>query len=296
MLFQELVQVLHSQGYTITSFLHCNSCFDLAAKKQGQTLLLKVLANIDALRPEAAFELKKLARIFKAAPLIIGERSKAFQLGEGVVYDRFGLNAVSLKTFNLMLAGEMPCVRYFKGKTSVELDSTELQKKRKQLNYSLTELAEKIGVVRESLHRYEKGVKASLETGRKLEKILACSLIKEINVFSEPEIELGKETAFDPAFERLEALGLRLSFYKHVPFKASSAKEDLLIGKGVKQDVKKKAMVLGQTKNVFDSHAMVLTKKFKLKSIDSMPIIEEEELHSLSKAKDLMKLVKEREK
>ena len=41
---------------------------------------------------------------------------------------------------------------------------------------------------------------------------------------------------------------------------------------------------------------MILTKEFKTKTIYSIPIIEEEELESLNKKKDLIELIEKRKK
>jgi putative transcriptional regulator len=194
------------------------------------------------------------------------------------------------------LEEKLPSVRYFKGRQSVELDFEELRQKRRNLDFTLSELAEKIGVTRKSLHNYEKGLTASLEAGLKLEKELGCSLIKEINPLDQKPGQAFKgQELFDPSFERLKEIGLNLSFFRHAPFRAADRGE-LLIDRAFKQDLKRKAMLLGQTRKVLDTHAMVLAKKSKLKSFDDTPIIEEEELDSLSKPKDLMALIKEREK
>jgi putative transcriptional regulator len=288
--------LLEQKGFHLASFIHSNSCFDLAARKQGQTLLIKVLANIDALRKDSALELKRVGLAFRATPIVVGLKSKAFDLQDGIVYDRYGINAVSLETLNSILEEKLPSVRYFKGRQSVELDFEELRQKRRSLDFTLSDLADKIGVTRKSMHNYEKGLSASLETGLKLEKELGCSLIKEINPLKEkPKGELKESQFFDPAFERMKELGLNLSFFQHAPFRATEGRE-LLIDRAFKQDLRRKAMVLGQTRKVLDTHAMVLAKKSKVKAIDSTPIIEEEELESLSKPKDLMSLIKEREK
>ena len=295
-ILSKIAALLESQGFHLASFIHSNSCFDLAARRQDKTLLIKVLVNIDALRKDSALELKRVGLAFRATPIVVGLKSKAFNLQDGIVYDRYGINALTVNTLNSVLEDKLPSVRYFKGRQSVELDHDELREKRKALDFSLTDLADKIGVTKKSLHQYEKGLSASLETGLKLEKALKCSLIKEINPLRPlPETELKGHDYFDPAFERIKELGMDLAYFKHAPFRAANRNE-LLIEKAFQQDLKRKAMVLGQTKRVLDSHAMVLAKKSKVKAIDETPIIEEEELESLSKPKDLMDLVKEREK
>lgn len=295
-ILSQVAAVLESQGFQVASFFHSNSCFDLAARRGDKALLVKVLANIDALRKDSAQELKRVGQAFKAVPVIVGLKSKAFSLQPGTVYDRYGLNALNPETLKAVLEEELPSIRCFKGRQTVELDGPHLRQVRHRQDYTLNGLAEKIGVSKKSLHGYEKGSSASLETGLKLEKALKSDLIKRFNPLEEMPEEQGEKLDFyDPSFERLKDLGLKLSYFRHAPFRAADQGE-LLIERSLGQDVKKKASVLGQTRKMLDTHAMVLTKRFKLKSFEQTPIIEEEELHSLSRPKDLMALVKEREK
>jgi putative transcriptional regulator len=295
-ILSQVASLLESQGFQVSSFIHSNSCFDLAARKGERALLIKVLANIDALRRDSAMELKRVGQAFKATPLVVGVKTKAFNLQDEIVYDRYGLNVLNPHTLQSVLEDQLPSVRYFKGRHSVELNGSNLKQMRNNLDFTLNDLAEKIGVSKKSLHGYEKGLSASLETGLKLEKVLKGNIIKNINPLDEmPEEKGEKVDFFDPSFDRIKDLGMDLSFFRHAPFRAAN-QDELLIEKGTAQDVKKKALVLGQTKRVLDTHAMVLTKKFKFKSYGETPIIEEEELHSLSKPRDLMALVKEREK
>ncbi len=296
-----LISLLQKQGFRVTSFLHSNTCFDLAAKKSDNCLLIKVFENIDAFRPEAAEELKKISVLFKAIPIILGEKSKAFSLQKGLIYERYGLNVVSIKTFTQLLNESIPWIKYFKGKNIVELDKDKLRDEREKMHLTLNELSEKIGVAKESIYRFEQGNSTSIETGKKLEKELKCNLIKQFNLFDaqtvpinfNEEIELS-----DSAFERLQDIGLKLTFFEHAPFNAAnSIEEDLLISKSSKQGLKKKVLELEKSKQLFNSHSMILTSNpVAKKVIESTPIIEEEELYSLSKPKDLINLVKEREK
>ena len=83
--------MLKEHGFSVENFAHSNTCFDLVAKRPDITLVLKVFNNIDALRDEHALELRKISALFNATVLIIGEKSKAFSLKKGVLYERLGL-------------------------------------------------------------------------------------------------------------------------------------------------------------------------------------------------------------
>ncbi|MCK4883848.1 MAG: helix-turn-helix domain-containing protein, partial [Candidatus Diapherotrites archaeon] len=168
--------LLKEHGFAVESFAHSNACFDIVAKRPDMTLVLKVFNNIDALREEHAAELRKIAAVFNATVLIIGEKSKAFSLKKGVLYERLSLAVLSLSGLKALLSEHFPSVKYFKGKSIVELDSGKLREKRKELGLTLQELANKIDSTVESIHRYEKGASTSLNTAEKLEDVLNANL------------------------------------------------------------------------------------------------------------------------
>lgn len=295
--------MLRERGFAVESFAHSNTCFDLVAKRPDLTLVLKVFNNIDSLREEHASELRKIAALFNAAVLIIGEKSKAFRLRKGILYERLGLTVLNLQSLQGLLDEAFPSVKYFKGKSIVELDSEKLRAKRKQLGLTLQQLAEKIGSTIESVHRYEKGASASLSTAEKLEDALAVNLVRKINLFEEQKAlekrgkELFEETIEDKALGKVHDLGVKVAVFKHSPFKAyAQPKESLLIGKAsAGPEIKRKAVELSKTKRAFQGKPLIISKQLRYRQISHIPVIAEEELDSLSKFKDLMRLIRERE-
>jgi putative transcriptional regulator len=292
--------LLQSQGYTISNFLDYNSCFDIAAKRANEIFLIKVFENADALREEQATELKKIAAAFNATALIIAEKTKAFALKNNVIYQRYDLPTISIASFSSMLKNCLPSIRCFKGKETVSIDSEKIKQKRKQLGLTLSNLAGKIGLSIQAMHRTEKNSQSSLATARKIENILKEKIIKQIDLFEKkPTTRIFDSNLQDDSFEKIQELGLKLALFDHAPFRAfSNPEEALLIDKGYsKQDLKKKAMLLGKTKPLIKgSHAFIISKETKYETIDNTPIIQEEELYSFSKARDLLETIKEREK
>lgn len=294
--------MLKEHGFAIESFVHSNTCFDLVAKRPDMTLVLKAFNNIDALREQHAAELRKIAALFNATVLVIGEKSKAFTLKKGVLYERLGLTALSLGSLKELLDEHFPSVRYFKGKNIVELDHEKLKERRKQLGLTLQQVADNIQSTVESIHRYEKGATASLNTAEKLEDVLSTNLVKKINLFEEQKKKENDERFFeenfeDDALEKVHDLGVKVAVFKHSPFKAfARPKDSLIIGKAkVKQDLERKAVELTKTKHAFQGTPLIISRELKYKHVSEIPIVAEEELDTLSKFKDLMKIVKERE-
>ena len=307
MLLMKAISFLKTQGFNVSTFMETNSCFDLVANRSDLKLVVKVYSNIDGFRKEQAEELEKIAKAFEAVVLIIGEKTKAFTLKKGVVYERHSIPSMTYSTFVSIFDTVVPSIKYFKGKSIVGLDSDRLREKRDDLDLTLEELAKKTGITKESLYRLEHGFSTSLETAKKLEKLLKADLILEKNLLEDfvenrknkdKEEKVFDENFDDASLEKIHSLGLDVIEFKHAPFKAfGTKKEFLLIDKGKeKSDLTKKALVLEKTKAVFDSHSLILTKKFNLERISSTPILEEQELDSYSKANELMKEIKKREK
>ncbi|MFA4855999.1 MAG: helix-turn-helix domain-containing protein, partial [archaeon] len=246
---------------------------------------------------------RKIAALFNATVLVVGEKTKAFSLKKGVLYERLGLVSMNLASLKELLDEQFPSVKYFKGKSIVELDSKKLRERRKQLGLTLQELADKIESTVESVHRYEKGASASLNAAEKLEDALSASLVTKINLFEEQALLREKEEGlFEESFEdetlgKVHDLGVKVAVFRHAPFKAyTSPGDSVLIGKAVAaQGIQKKAKELSRAKEALQGQPLIISKEFKFRHVAEIPVVAEEELDSLSKFKDLMKLIKERE-
>lgn len=74
-MLQEIDNLLTSEGYK-TSNIYDQGSFDLVARKNLLILLLKTFLNIDSINEANAHEMKQLANIFLASPIIIGENQE----------------------------------------------------------------------------------------------------------------------------------------------------------------------------------------------------------------------------
>ncbi|MCR4335963.1 MAG: helix-turn-helix domain-containing protein [archaeon] len=293
-----VVSKLKQSNFHVATFFGSNTCFDLIAKNGNITLVIKIYENIDSIRKEQGEELKKLGQTINATCLIIGEKTKVFNLKDDTVYNRYDIRTITPKAFEKVLDHETLQSKYFKGKYIVDLDSNELKRKREELNISLQELANRIGVATDTLNRFEKGSSTSLETAKKLEHELNENLVKEINIFDEhPYKKDFDEEPKERLLEKMHDIGLKMALFNHSPFKAIGSSEHGLFittGKG-KFDIPKKALELKKASTVVNSDSIIVTTEYKYKSIDGVPIIEESDLETISKLKDLKKIIHERE-
>ncbi len=295
---EKAAMLLRKNYFEVSTFSGTNSCFDLIARSSEKTILIKAYDNIDSIRKEQGEELKKLGQVLEATCLIIGEKTKVFSLKNDTVYYRYDIPTITLETFEQILDRETPKMRYFKGKYIVDIDFEELKKKRQELELSLDELSQKIGVAADTLHRFEKGASTSLETAEKLEEELHKELTRGINVFERKPIPIGiDEAPSEKLLEKIHDLGVRMALFSHSPFKAYGMNDHgLLIGTGKgKFDIPKKALELKKTRTVIKKDSLIITKEYKYKSVEGIPVIQESELETISRAKDLKKIIEERE-
>ena len=120
----DVLRALERAGYECFVPLERKSCFDIAARSNKQVLFIKTLSNIDSLREEQANDLMALANSLGATALLVGERSKVYDLEDGLVYERYGLQCVTTSTLERVLGGVMPDKEFNKGRV-VAVDTPE---------------------------------------------------------------------------------------------------------------------------------------------------------------------------
>lgn len=298
-MLRKILSSLKKNYFYVSTFFGSNTCFDFIAKSGKKTLLIKVYDNIDSIRKEQGEELKKLANVLSGTCIIIGNKSKVFNLKEQTVYFRYNIPTLTLKTFEHVLDQEIPKMKYFKGKYIVDIDFEELKKKRKELNLSLEELAEKIGVASDTLHRFEKGSSTSLETAKKLETELNKDLVLDVDIFKyKPIIAEFDDQPQERLLEKVHDLGVKMAVFNHTPFRAYGTNDQgifISTSKG-NFDIPKKALELKKASAIIKSDSIIVTREYKYDSYDGVPILNETDLETISKLKDLKKLIEEREK
>jgi len=102
-------EALTRSGFTVSKPLNMRSIsFDIVARRDRSLLLVKVLTNVDAFSKENADDMKTLAEALSGSPLLVGERSGAGEIEEGIVYSRFNVPIISLRTLTELLWENVP--------------------------------------------------------------------------------------------------------------------------------------------------------------------------------------------
>lgn len=285
-MIEQLIKELEGAGYHCFVPLEKRSCFDIAAKGD-QFLLLKVFSNIDSVRDSQAHELKSLASTMGAIPIIIGEHSKAYQLEEGMVYDRYGLTTVSPETFLQILGGALPRKRFYRGRVVAEIDASKLA------DISPTELAKELQVTREAIYSYREGSRVEFEKAEKMEKILHEQVIKNINVFSVP---FAEKPLLGGYLHEMEKLGFEVVPVRR-GFDALARERESLLIDDERSEIyaKRKAKFVKKAAEFFDSEPVIVMDK-PLGTIKGIPVLGKGEIKDAESAEGLIDLVKKRKK
>ena len=162
-LIDRIVKVLSEAGFQFVDCRGARSSFDVLAKLNDTVLLVKVLGNIEALSQTSVDELRAVSSMLGAVPIIVGERMKNTLLQDGVVYDRYGSCVLNASTFDQLVHNVLPKVYSTRGNYCVHVNSAMLSELRRKAGLTQEELADRIGVSKQSLYRYENSGRMSLD-------------------------------------------------------------------------------------------------------------------------------------
>ncbi|MFX1452048.1 MAG: helix-turn-helix domain-containing protein [Promethearchaeota archaeon] len=185
-LVKNVQNTLVRSGYiTSKGFKSRSSCFDLTARRE-RLLFIKCLLNVDNFKQSQKNELKLISNMFIGSPILIGERNKHKEMEDGVVYNKNGIPTLSFSTFqDLVLNDIIPYIYARRGGFFVKINESKFESERSELELSLSELAEKVGVSRKTIYSYEHGkMDTSLEIYKKLKKFFSSKINKPIEIFS----------------------------------------------------------------------------------------------------------------
>jgi len=299
LLLGNVIKILKKEGFELVELVDTKPrCFDVIARKKDKILLIKVLYNIDSLKLETAEEMRKIAKLLNATPIVIGEKFKFDFLERRVVYTRYNLPVVNLATFYDYLRGELPYIYSAPGGYYVKIDAEKMRKARESIGMSIGAAAKILGVSKRTVMNYEEGGDASVETAIKIEEIFG-DVIKRIDFSefvkneSEKEDELGEDNEI---ISKLREIGMSVYTVKHTPFDAISKFERREILMGLKQvrEIEKRAMLIGRVSQVMCIDAAYITEREMKKKIESVAFVHKEELNCIDSPEDFISLIDEK--
>lgn len=300
-ILEKTINILERGNFIISRSYYDKSSFDVLARKRERILLIKVLVNIDSLDYKRAQEMFTLAKTLASSPLIIGIKTTQGKMENGVVYERYGIFAVTPQTFeDILLKNLPPLIFSHRGGYYVKIDGKILKKKRKERNLSLRDVADRIGVSRKTIYEYEhSNMCATLKTALKLEEYFETPIAKPIHIFSIARdlFELKSEYTGNPDLEKLRKIGFKVYPIKKAPFSAlTKGKDEILLTKTLfgPYKLETKAKILKSISRTIKTQAFFVIKKTKQKCIEGVPIIQRKELELMEEPQELIDILKER--
>lgn len=303
-LLQQIESLLKAQGFK-TSDIYDQGSFDIVARKNLLILLLKTFQNIDSINESNAHEMKQLANIFLASPIIIGEKSRNGMLEEGVIYERYDIPTIGFDTLkNMILYNEYPEILADRGGYFVKIDGNVIKQYREEYSLSLKDLADLAHVSRATMYKYENEiVRANTETAMILEEILNTKVTLDIDLLKQPQPEDIKYSEGEDTLD-LSKLGYGVVSTNKSPFDAvakmkSSDRHSPLIANVEKnrteKTLKRMAVPLKDLSMVTTSEPVFIINNEKIKeSIGTIPVIKSWELKEFENSKELLKMIRER--
>ena len=296
--------ILARGGYDISPMMSLRSvCFDVVGRKGDTLLIIKILSNVDAFSRENAEEMKVLAEMLHACPLLIGERSSSGVLEPGIVYSRFNIQIISNETLaDHILENAAPYIFAAPGGLYVKLNNSLLKEIREKEGISLGTLADVAGVSRRTIQMYESGMGAMIDAALRLEEYLDTEIIETVNPFEykyenkDKEYELtGDKRSDSLVLNHLLDMGFAVTPVVRSPFEALTRNEDVVILTGLDSEDERliqKAMIASDISRIVGKHSVIIVEKKRgVDNVESTAIVTKDELNKMDDKNELTDVV-----
>jgi putative transcriptional regulator len=316
-LVKNIREIMSSAGFYVSDLYSMRPIgFDLVARRDNVLLIIKVLTNINALSENVAKELKVLSELLNGHPLLIGERSGVGFLEEDVVYDRFGVQAISPETLRSHLLDGTPLKIYAApGGFYVNLDNKRLTKLRQKQNISLGSFARSVKVSRRTVRMYEEGMNARVEFASRIEDLLGDTVTISIDILrtnkkkpqtiekekkpnnSYGNIDRLKEFQRE-VFSILRQVGYEIIPMDRCPFDAVSKNKERILLTCVhkyNKNLIRKAQIVSSISKITEKQAVLFTEgEVNKTNLGGTPLIIKKELRKIRGPEEIIELILER--
>ncbi|MCL4329752.1 MAG: helix-turn-helix domain-containing protein [Candidatus Thermoplasmatota archaeon] len=201
--------------------------FDLIARRDEDSYVIKVLYNVDTLRGDASEELLSIGHFSNSAAIVIGEKSSSGNLEDGLVYFRHGVPIMTLQTFEDYVRGIKPFVFSGPGGYYVSIDGHEMKKVREKMGLSIGQVSSSVRISRRSVSLYESGSAVTIDIFLKLQDLLAGDLRKEIDIHAlsssysnHPKIDRMNDRFLESVLSLMGSAGYDATLLRKSPFEA----------------------------------------------------------------------------
>lgn len=294
-LIRDMERRLLGSGYSVSAG---SGCFDLLARRDS-SLALKVLVNVDSFTRSEAGDMKALSYFLDTSPFLIGERANRYDLLENVVYERFGVAAMSPGTFSGFLEGVMPRLRARRGGFSAVIDRKVLEARMKERDLCASSLSSSAELSEKTVYKCRRGGCVDEETRVHIERVVGAG----VDACLDPERLLRGGSFRKPrsAFKKvlyghLERLGLLFSFLERSPFNLV-IKEDRALISVASRDKKRMAAnadVLRELERGMGLSPLFITAHGSEKSMEGIPVVSIRDVRAMRSGEEFMEQVEDR--
>ena len=272
--------------------------FDIVARRE-HLLLIKTLLNVDALDESHAMDLRAVSYFLSAYPFVISQRNNREHLDDETVYSRFELPVITPHLLKSMLEDEEIDVTHSsKGRHTHEVNTFTLREKRKELDFTLEELAAKAGISKKAMYEIEnKRVNPQQGTVKKLEMILGIELILPYEMKHPEAVYLKPKHNFQRTVSmEFSRIGIDNSSVHASPFKIIGKESFSLITNlsTVPSEARNELNEMKQLSGIMSSKAVLISKRSYKESVEGVSVVSETELGELGSSQELSKLIDER--
>ncbi len=215
-LVDEALDILESAGYRVLNCDGSRSCFDIIAKRDT-LLLIKILANVDGLSRACSLDLRDVASLISAVPVVLGDHMKSTKLCRGIVYARYDVCVMNAATMGDIVNGRMPSMYSIRGNYCIRVDSNLLVSLRKKQGMTQQDLADRLGVSKQSIHRYEFSGRVSADIAGRLMGVLECNIAVPNEVFVSERVDYSREYV-DVNFRLTKIKGMVFDKFREMGF------------------------------------------------------------------------------
>jgi len=298
--------ILKTAGFKISERCCARpSCFDFAVRREEQTAFIKIFTNVENVSAKDASELKMVSNFFSAAPLFISDKMRYKPIEDDTVYERYGINAVTVKTLEDIIFRKMqPLVEAGPGGYYVNLDSDIIKEKRQKLGLSIGKLAEMLGISRRTLYGYEKGLsKASVSAAYNLEWALGTPLVKPIDIFETGPQSMGffatarrmiiRNRFLQRVMKKFAQIDFRVAPIRKAPFDfiAQSSEEKLSILGGVirrkERNIDQRTQEIMSVSKIVNAQPVLIADRQRKREAN-IPFISPEDLEKIKHAEEFI--------
>ena len=313
-LLEETRDILSRAGFYVSEIYSRRlSGFDFVARRDDTLVIIKILNNVDALTEKYAAELKTLSSVLKASVILIGARDSDGALENDVIYYRFSIPTLTIKTLHDHLLEGIPLTAYAgPGGLYINIDENKLRHLRKEKNISLGSFARHVKVSRRSVQMYEEGMNTRIDVAYRIEEFLQTSITQPFDILrryytrkhepsQQPKLDPEKFKEFELEILRLlQNVGYKIIPVGKCPFEAFSKDRENILLTSIQQNneiLLDRAHVLSSLAKIIERNAVLITDKETSKhNLKGTPIILRRELKKIHDPEDVIDLVLERQR